>query len=87
MKKGPLLVSALFACGIAAFATGCSDSTDVPKSLNDAYHNHDKGNQPPPNAMKPRGSSFVGKPMSVPVGGNTAPAGGGPPSGAGAPGK
>jgi len=44
----------------AVILAGCgSDSTDVSKSVNDAYHNHDAGPRPPAGAMKP-GSGPVG---------------------------
>lgn len=52
--------------------TGCSESTDVAKEVNDAYHNK-QAPVPPPDAMKPKGPAFVGQAQSMPIAGGGAP--------------
>ncbi len=65
----------------AIVVLGCGSASDVPKTVNDAYHNKDTGAPPPAGAMNaPGGKAFIGQPSSVPLpNGEKAP---GPPPGA-----
>jgi hypothetical protein len=85
MRK-PLLLGATVAAALSGILVGCNSSTDVPKDVNDAYHNKDPGKPPTAEQLKQSksGPGFVGQPTSLPQAGGVVPPGG-PPAGSGAP--
>lgn len=82
------LATFALASSLIAALVGCNESTDVPKSVNDAYKNRQAGPAPTAEQMKPKdGKAFVGEPSGgMPTGDGGAAKPSGPPPGAGAPG-